>query len=320
MAKSKNCVASQPRNSTSLTTFTLFPNLFPELRSKIWELAIFNEPRNIIIGKYRPWKKREGHPRWSEDFGYKCTSTVPAVLRTCTEARTKGLKYYNLLEWAPEISKGKVRLIKVPEYPARTYINWKVDRIVIDHVEDFWTNSLCIFDYEVGKVQNFRKLHNDDRSSAYDLAQKLIENGVKFLAVDTGNDSDKIEFFFESVYPWGCPVEELIFFSSGQTKFTSRFYRTWGARQILPWSTFRQPKVRDSSKEPTLAYKFLVDRFKVHGEGRGVMLPHDGEIPQTAGQEMPKLVTPMGHGGRDLSGRIFSQFRIISRHRAISER
>ncbi|KAF5867442.1 putative dihydrouridine synthase protein [Botrytis fragariae] len=228
MAKTKNSVASQPQNSTSLTTFTLFPKLFPELRSKIWELAIFNDPRNIIIGKYRPWKEREGYPRWSEDFGYKCTSTVPAVLRACTEARTQGLEYYKLLEWVPETSKGKARLVTVPEHPARTYINWKVDRIVIDHVEDFWTNSLCVSDYKVGKVHNFRKLHDDDRSAAYDLAQKFIENGVKFLAVDTGNDSDRIKFFFERVYPWGCPVEELIFFSSGQTKFTSRFLRTWG--------------------------------------------------------------------------------------------
>ncbi|TGO84008.1 hypothetical protein BPOR_0563g00060 [Botrytis porri] len=122
-----------------------------------------------------------------------------------------------------------------------------------------------------------RKLHDDDRSAAYDLAQKLIKNGVKFLAVDTRNDSDKIESFFESVYPWGCPVEELIFFSYGKPTFNSESHRVWGPRHVLPWSTLRQPKVRDSSKEPTLAYKFIVSRFKLHANGRGVMFPKMGE-------------------------------------------
>ncbi|KAF7936196.1 uncharacterized protein EAE98_002415 [Botrytis deweyae] len=224
MAESEKSVTRQLRNSTSLTTFTLFPKLLPELRSKIWELEIFNNPRNIFIGKHQPSENQEGHSRWSEHFGYMCTSAVPAVLQTCTEARTEGLKYYKLLEWVPEISKGKKRLVEKPEHPARTYINWKVDRIVICDVGKFWTHSLRISDNAVGKVHNFRKLHDDDRSSAYDLAQKLIENRVKFLAVDTGSDPDKIESFFESVYPWGCPVEELIFYSSVQKNFDNGFF------------------------------------------------------------------------------------------------
>ncbi|TGO19422.1 hypothetical protein BTUL_0004g00580 [Botrytis tulipae] len=300
MTKSKNSVTRQPRNSTSLTTFTLFPKLVPELRSMIWELTIFNDPRNIIIGRYLLSGIREGHPR-CEEFGYMCTSAVPAVLHICMEARTKGLKYYKLLEWAPECSKGKARLVPVPKHAARTYINWEVDRIVIDHVDDFILGSWRIYhNYQAGKLQNFMKLHDDDRSSAYDLAQKLIENGVKFLAVDTKNDSDLIESFFESIYPWGCPVEQLIFYSSGQKEFASRSHRRGAVRRVLPWSTFRQPKVRNSSKEPTLAHRFLVYRFKVHAEGRGVMLPRDEEIPQTAGQEMPKFITPMGFGGQNM--------------------
>lgn len=285
----------------------------------IWELAIFNDPRNIIVGKYRPSWMRE---LWIEDFGYKCISTVPAVLRTCTEARTKGLKYYKLLEWDPKFMKGIVPRTKVPEYPARTYINWKVDRIVIDHAADFWIRSTRISDYGAGKGLGFMKLHDVDRSAAYDLAQKLIENGVRFLAVDTRNHSGYINSFFAFIYPWGCPVEELIFFSSRQKKFNSGFRGTGGvsARQILPWSVFTQPKVRDSSKEPTLAYKFLVHCFEVHGEGRGVILPRDEEIPQTAGQEMPKLVTPIGFGGRDMCGWYFEKFGETVANRAISER
>ncbi|KAF7884587.1 uncharacterized protein EAF02_004923 [Botrytis sinoallii] len=158
MAESEKSVTREPRNSTSLTTFTLFPKLLPELRSKICELEIFNNPRNIVIGKHQPSEVREGHPRWSEHFGYMCTSDVPAVLRTCTEARTEGLKYYKLLEWVPEISKGKKRLVEKPEHPARTYINWKVNRIVICDVGRFWIHSLRISDNAVGKVQNFKKL------------------------------------------------------------------------------------------------------------------------------------------------------------------
>ncbi|TGO77720.1 hypothetical protein BELL_0094g00220 [Botrytis elliptica] len=280
MAESEKSVTRQLRNSTSLTTFTLFPKLLPELRSKIWELEIFNNPRNIFIGKHQPSENQEGHPRWSEHFGYMCTSDVPAVLHTCTEARTEGLKYYKLLEWVPEILKGKKRLVEKPEHPARTYINWKVDRIVICNVERFWTHSLRISNNAVEKVQNFKKLHDDDRSSAYDLAQKLIENRVKFLAVDTGSDSDKIESFFESVYPWGCPVEELIFYSSVQKNFDNGFF---GARNILP----------------------CIARFKVHAEGRGIMLLQYGEILQMARQAMPRLVTPMRFRSRDIPGRIF---------------
>ncbi|KAF7950850.1 uncharacterized protein EAE97_002402 [Botrytis byssoidea] len=171
MATSKNSVTRQPRNSTSLTTFTLFPKLVPELRSMIWELAIFNDPRNIIVGKHWLCYKREGRPKVIEDFGYKCISTVPTVLRTCTEARTVGLKYYKLLEWAPDLSKGKVRLVGVPEYPARTYINCKVDRIVIHDLAKFWSLLGDSFDDEAGRVNGFKKLHDDDRSAVYDLNQ-----------------------------------------------------------------------------------------------------------------------------------------------------
>ncbi|KAF7895026.1 hypothetical protein EAF00_006840 [Botryotinia globosa] len=313
MATSKNSVTRQPRNSTSLTTFTLFSKLAPELRSMIWELAIFNDPRNIIVGKYRGSRSRKDHTKLIEEFGYKCISTVPTVLRTCTEARTIGLKYYKLLEWAPEVSKGKVRLVEVPEYPARTYINWEVDRIVIHEVAKFWFYSGNIFDNDAGRVNGLKKLHDDDRTAVYDLNQKLIESGVKFLAIDTRNDSQKIESFFGKVYPWGCPVEELIFFSSGQKKFAYGFHKTGGPRQVLPWSVFTQPKVRNSSKEPTLAHEFLVHHFKAHAEARGVMLLRDDQIPQTAGQEMPKFITPMGFGGKDMCGYRFKEFRRNSR-------
>ncbi|ATZ54964.1 hypothetical protein BCIN_11g02760 [Botrytis cinerea B05.10] len=113
MAKLKKPRASRPRKSTSLTTFTLFLKLVPELRSMIWELASFQDPRNISIGKYPIFVRQAGHPPWCEEFGYKCTSTVPAVLRTCMQARTEGLKHYKLLEWVPKFLKGKLRLVNV---------------------------------------------------------------------------------------------------------------------------------------------------------------------------------------------------------------
>ncbi|TEY67459.1 hypothetical protein BOTCAL_0125g00230 [Botryotinia calthae] len=117
------------------------------------------------------------------------------------QARTEGLKHYKLLEWVPETSKGKERLIKVPEQPAKTCINWEVDRIVINDFKIFWVNSWIPCSNAVADAYKNLKLHDDDRSSAYDLAQKLIDNGVKFLAVGTGNDGDNIGVFFGTVYP-----------------------------------------------------------------------------------------------------------------------
>ncbi|CCD47808.1 hypothetical protein BofuT4_P037880.1 [Botrytis cinerea T4] len=211
MAKLKKPRASRPRKSTSLTTFTLFLKLVPELRSMIWELASFQDPRNISIGKYPIFVRQAGHPPW----------------------------------------------------------------IVINDVEDFWANSR-IHSYD-GNVETgpVLKLHDCDRSSAYDLAQKFIDNGLKFLAVDTGNDEDKFEVYFEAIYPWGCLVEEQIFFSSRQKMFNSQFdRRKGGVRRILPWSAF-----------PAM--------FEIHGENRGCIPPQDGQVSQTAGQTWPTIISPM---------------------------
>lgn len=175
-----------------------------------------------------------------------------------------------------------------------TYINWDVDRIVINDVEDFWANSR-IHSYD-GNVETgpVLKLHDCDRSSAYDLAQKFIDNGLKFLAVDTGNDEDKFEVYFEAIYPWGCLVEEQIFFSSRQKMFNSQFdRRKGGVRRILPWSAFRMKKARDFSNNATISNSCLAAMFEIHGENRGCIPPQDGQVSQTAGQTWPTIISPI---------------------------
>lgn len=243
-----------------------------------------------------------------DNLGYSCrTTAVPSILHTCREARDEGLRHYRLMEWLPEAQKGETIY---GEGPARIYINWKVDRIVIFNFNEFIKRSWFIRVDGDSRATSFWKLHPDDRSAAWDLVQKFIENDLKYVAVDTGNNSDDIESFFKGLYPWECQVEEIIFFSSSRGIFKQSFEQFKGYhRKPLSCDAFRQPKSRKSSDKSNVALKYLVDRFKIHQRGREAKLSKDGKGSQSTEEHMPKIIPPIGFRGRGLNGWYFAQWK-----------
>lgn len=290
---------SKTKQTRKPKSFALFPRLPPELRAEIWKLASFSDPRNISVNRY----KFNG---WSADFEteyrYRCKSTMPAILHACREARGEGLKHYKLMDWVPEAA-NKIQVAEEKDnFLDRTYINWKVDRIVIFNAIEYTIRSQLVrAGSEYHERYYINKLHHDDRSSTYDLLKKLTENNVKFLAVDTGNDSWVIGNFFSGLYPWKCEVQEIIFFNSQHKRFR------WDMSP-LSWKAFPQSSLHRVLKEPTLVDQFLVDLFRAHAKARKIKVHRRGKDAQPAGRNMPILITPVGYKGREMEGSIFNHW------------
>lgn len=102
----------------------------------------------------------------------------------------------------------------MPNVPARTYINWEVDRIVIFTPDRFSYGEEYGYGTRFVPVRHssgetISQLHDDDRSAAYGLAKKLAENGLKFVAVNTRNKSAKIEVSFRLYILGGARYKKL---------------------------------------------------------------------------------------------------------------
>jgi hypothetical protein len=73
----KSSTATSNSHSQNLQKFTVFENLAPELRLKIWQLAA-SEPRDIKLYVLSPeWKDKE----------LKKQTRAPAIMHACRESR-----------------------------------------------------------------------------------------------------------------------------------------------------------------------------------------------------------------------------------------
>lgn len=98
--------------------FTLFPNLPPELRNKIWnEHCTQYEPQIIDL-----WATKDST---ETKMRYGTHSQAPPILHTSREARSIGLKYYKLL-FEEDIQGEIFRDIGNPKKP-HIYVNWEHD-------------------------------------------------------------------------------------------------------------------------------------------------------------------------------------------------
>jgi hypothetical protein len=112
------------------TTFTCFPKLPKEIQFKIWKEAAF-ETRNVAVwvelGELGDIDEYDDH----RPYYFATNVGPPAILHTCKESRSEGLKFYQLsLGTAFEVYDYRYGPFTL-RFPPRTYINWNGDRICI---------------------------------------------------------------------------------------------------------------------------------------------------------------------------------------------
>jgi len=113
------------------TTFTCFPKLPKEIQLNIWKEAA-SETRNVGVWIHLV-EFGDLHHGNGDDNPYLFTTNVghPAILHTSRESRREGLRFYQLtLGSTCQVHGPKIPPFTVT-FPARTYINWKADRICI---------------------------------------------------------------------------------------------------------------------------------------------------------------------------------------------
>jgi hypothetical protein len=133
---------------TTLTTFTLFPNLPFELRLKIWEHAL-SEPRTVTISCQREMLDRER--RFAKAFT--STTPPPPLLYTNRESRFEALSLYQ-------------PTFKTDTSLNSTYICFSRDTIkcadsVLQYMPSREASSIQRLELEVKDVEYFGHFHMD---------------------------------------------------------------------------------------------------------------------------------------------------------------
>jgi len=139
--QSSNMEQEPPANDLPvvLATFTIFERFPPELRNKIWKEAC-SVRRNIFIAAKRVGHLEAEDNRTFSPFYYVTRSPwFPAILHASHEARTEALRYYKL-DFGVDIKNSPWQF----SAPARTYVNWQVDRIYINDFEAFDLTSTSL--------------------------------------------------------------------------------------------------------------------------------------------------------------------------------
>jgi hypothetical protein len=108
-----------------------------ELSFKIWREIFFFRRRNICIlfKELGHWVEKDGHGAevsLFRAFMYLSNSARPTILHASHESRTGGLKNYTL-DFGVENAHPRFTVSR----PARTYINWKADRVCVNETNDF---------------------------------------------------------------------------------------------------------------------------------------------------------------------------------------
>jgi hypothetical protein len=105
-------IPALPMPLKSPDSFTLFPNLPPEIRLRIWEI-VASEPNTVELS-CTPTAAHIPTGRW---FSH---STPPILFKICSESRSVALMQYSTLNFSPE-------QISIP-WP-KLYINFAVDTL-----------------------------------------------------------------------------------------------------------------------------------------------------------------------------------------------
>jgi len=127
---------SPPPPPQEQTSFTLFPNFLPELRTLIWEFASYHS-RIIQINDVPDLSYCDFHGIYTHRLNEQYH--LPPLLHTCFEARTEALKHYELCSRVklPPLATGAP--LSVPGAPI--YINFEADHFLLPFVSDHWSRD-----------------------------------------------------------------------------------------------------------------------------------------------------------------------------------
>jgi len=199
-----------------LEVFHRFKDLPPELRIKIWKIASFVQ-RNIDIQNKELYMSDDfdcGEPDFVPHVIF-TTRPPPAILHTCQESRTEGLKYYTL-EFGTTLSR---RLCTVTT-PAKIYVNWAVDR-------------LCLM--QPVSLNDFHTELETSPSRVEELFGIMAEKGLKYLAVNVCC-SDEVSTFTPSGYPMEYPIYCELLPQKGSVQelilFDDQRWEKWGTVEL----------------------------------------------------------------------------------------
>jgi hypothetical protein len=133
-----------------LESFTLFPRILFEIRTKIWEL-LSTQSRKVKlffdIGAYIIEETRTIDGQ----------SKIPAVLHICKESRTEGLRFYTLCK--ESVVTAAVMEHAVNQWTNHLYINFDVDHFLFQHPPDSPRGCNFNFKQEVLKKIKFVDAH-----------------------------------------------------------------------------------------------------------------------------------------------------------------
>ena len=256
---------SNTRPGTSLrphninrSTFTLFSKLPVEIRLNIWKAASFLTRNIEIHQRLTPHRAMPGAKTTFTHSDYFSNQPPPAILHTSREARSEGLKHYqldfgvtmeDLLErWhlgernprgsRPEPTKTELENMRMQLRPATIYFNWQADR-------------LC-----VGALK------------MWDIYPRCRKNNLRFLAFNV------FRFNTEYGYPWSSELEEVVIFNDKMwdnkkrtgASSSARFVDLIPGKQRVSWERLEGP------------IRHLTDQFNARTRSRG--LGHDTEVPE----------------------------------------
>ncbi|KAI0122914.1 hypothetical protein BJ170DRAFT_687625 [Xylariales sp. AK1849] len=109
-------------------TFTMFSELPPELRIKVWQLAM-PEARTVVVRS--PYTRKTAIPKsleeslaqqWDSSEAWRSNTQIPALLHVNAEARHEALKHYKLS-------------LGVGQHPPRVYVDFTRDTLFFGNSE-----------------------------------------------------------------------------------------------------------------------------------------------------------------------------------------
>ncbi len=184
--------------------FTCFSKLPIELQLKVWMYSCFLT-RNVDIVAKLLFVCDDDIPSRNEDlFPAFCSACpAPAVLSTCRDSRTAGLKHYSR-EFGTQ---QKIFCKTLQQYyevtrPAKIYINWVSDRILLASTD--WLNH---------SPQESR----ESAGLGSEFQKKSVENGLRHFALNIRDFANSYSAF--KMIPWGAGLKELVLFDENEAEW-----------------------------------------------------------------------------------------------------
>lgn len=180
--------------SNQINTFTCFPKLAVEIRRMVWKQVCF-QPRNIALWRDTVELNHEcSGINLDHSVYYIRPNSQPAILRTCQESRNIGLKNYTL-EFGISTTRNVVGTEVVMSNPARIYVNWVCDTVVL--MRDDYTGKNYLCGAALGDTNSSNSIHrvayNADTIFCRDSSEPQVLPNVREVILFILEKSDVLE-------------------------------------------------------------------------------------------------------------------------------